>query len=283
MRPCAGCGHALPSVGRFCTNCGLAVGATPDRPTPATSPAQPQPQPQAQPRATKASTLRRVLPLVAVGMALALVAGVGALMMLTSGGDKGGDTGGAPTEQSTEPLVTTPISPETPSTPSTTDSPASPTDLAGTATATAPAQAADAFARDGTVVTYAAANMLDAEPTTAWRMNGDGSGQVLTFTFPAPVQLSEVGLINGYAKSDGAFDWYAGNRRVLTADWRFDDGTVATQTFTDTRDLQALPVGPVTTTTVTLTLTAVSPPGTGAASRDFTAISEVALVGTPAP
>ena len=194
----------------------------------------------------------------------------------------------APTAEAepTTPLVTTPIAPSTSAaaapTPTPTPRPtAQPTEQAGTASVTAPPPAPDGVSLDGSPVTYAATNLVDGQPTTAWRMPGDGSGQSIAFTFPAPVTLSRVGLVNGYAKTDGSFDWYSGNRRVLAAQWRFEDGTTVDQPLGESRDLQVIKVGPVTTTTVTLTLTTVSPPGTGASSRDFTAISEVSLVGTP--
>ena len=36
----------------------------------------------------------------------------------------------------------------------------------------------------------------------------------VTFTFDNAVTVTEVGLINGYAKNDPPHDWYAGNRRI---------------------------------------------------------------------
>jgi hypothetical protein len=94
--------------------------------------------------------------------------------------------------------------------------------------------------------------------------------------------LSEVGLVNGYAKSSGDLDRYRGNRRVRGVEWAFNDGTVVGQSFDDSRELQSLPIEPVTTTTVTLRLLDVSKPGCGRSARDYTAISDVSLVGEPA-
>ncbi len=108
------------------------------------------------------------------------------------------------------------------------------------------------------------------------------TGLELTFTFPEPVELSEVGLINGYAKSSGALDWYVGNRRVLAATWVFDDGTEVPQSLTETRQVQSSRVGPITTTTVVLRLDSVSQPGKGPSARNNTAISDVSLVGSAA-
>jgi hypothetical protein len=99
--------------------------------------------------------------------------------------------------------------------------------------------------------------------------------------------VSEVGLVNGYAKTasnaSGTYDWYAGNRRTLRVEWAFDDGTVLGQDLRQTRRMQPLTLDePVVTERVTLRLVEVSPPGTGPASRDYTALSEVRLLGAPA-
>jgi len=66
---------------------------------------------------------------------------------------------------------------------------------------------------------------------------------------------------------------------VLGVDWIFDDGTTFSQSFGSNRTMQQAAIKPVTTDTVRLRITAVSPPGKGRASRDDTAISEVVLIG----
>ncbi|MFT4286844.1 NADase-type glycan-binding domain-containing protein [Nocardioides sp.] len=156
-------------------------------------------------------------------------------------------------------------------------------DLAGEAVATAPATDNPGVDTDGQPTSYDASNMLDGDAGTAWRMAGDGTGQELTFTFSREVTLTEVGLINGYAKTGGEgedeLDWYLGNRRVLAVDWVFDDGTTIHQDLRETRDPQTRPVPDLATRTVTLRLTAVSAPGDGPAGRDKTSISEVSLAG----
>ena len=135
------------------------------------------------------------------------------------------------------------------------------------------------------MVRYLATNMVDGVPETTWRTPGDATGETITFTFDEPVALEEVGLINGYAKvgqdSRGVLDWYHGNRRVLQVEWTLGDGTVLAQSLDDTTVTQTLSVDGIETRTVTLRLVEVSPPGTGRASRDFTAISDVTLYGTP--
>jgi hypothetical protein len=64
--------------------------------------------------------------------------------------------------------------------------------------------------------------------------------------------------------------------------WVFDDGTKVRQKLDDSTDLQMVDVGDVVTSKVVLRLVTVSKPGKGDAARDYTAISEVSLVGDPA-
>ena len=123
--------------------------------------------------------------------------------------------------------------------------------------------------------------MVDGVADTCWRMPGDGTGMELTFTLAGPTELTEVGLINGYAKRAGKLDWYAGNRRVRSVEWVFDDGTVVPQSLSESRNLQTLQIDPITTSTVVLRLVSVSAPGQGPSARNFTPISEVSLYGTP--
>ncbi|WP_210438103.1 NADase-type glycan-binding domain-containing protein [Nocardioides xinjiangensis] len=132
---------------------------------------------------------------------------------------------------------------------------------------------------DGALVTYGAARMGDGDPATAWRVPGDATGQTVTITLPRPAVVTRVGIINGYAKQVAGVDWYLNNRRILAATWGFDDGTTVEQTFVQRPAVQRLQVPPVETTALTLTLTAVTPPGTGDLGRDYTAISEVSVTG----
>jgi hypothetical protein len=222
------------------------------------------------------------LPWLVGGVALLLVAVVGALLLVTDGGGTGRDPSGerataepAPSGEETNP----PRSPESTEEPPATEAPI---DLARYAAAEVPETATPNEDVSGNLVRYEARNLVDGVPETCWRMPGSGAGAEIVFGFPAPVVLTEVGLINGYAKTSGDLDWYRGNRRVLSAEWAFDDGTTVGQSLDDFRQLQSLPIDPVTTTTVTLRLLEVSKPGSGRSARDYTAISDVSLVGGPA-
>ena len=157
-------------------------------------------------------------------------------------------------------------------------------DLTPTARVDAPAPAPPSEDSSGNTVRYVATNMIDGLDETTWRMPGDGTGESITFRLDSPAVLTDVGLINGYAKvgedSGGLLDWYAGNRRIFEVEWSFDDGTVVSQTLRETADMQTLALDDVETERVTLRLLEVSEPGSGRASRDYTAISDVSLVGT---
>ena len=159
-------------------------------------------------------------------------------------------------------------------------------DLARGATATVPATAPPNEDTSGNMVRYDARQMLDGVPTTCWRMAGDGTGSELTFDLAKQSSISRVGLINGYAKTAPGpggqqLDWYHGDRRLVTVEWSFDDGTTLTQQLGDSTKMQTVDLDhPVTTSSVQLRLVKVSAPGSGPAARDYTAISDVTLQGS---
>jgi hypothetical protein len=234
------------------------------------------------------------LPWVLVALMLALVA-VGGVWLLLSADDESAaeppaTSVSASGEVSDEPAASSPAAEEpsssAPPPSETVPAAGDPVDVAASAIATAPATAPpneDAF---GNRTTYVAANTLDGSADTCWRMAGDGTGVELTFQLAGPTTMTRVGMINGYAKNAVVggrnLNWYVGNRRVLSAQWVFDDGTTVDQPLGATKKMQTIDLGgPVTTTVVRLRLVAVSSPGTGRSARDYTAVSEVTLVGTP--
>ena len=216
---------------------------------------------------------------------LMLVAVIGGLLLF-AGGDDERAADPAPGDNSAQndsaPPPSDQSSPSEPSGPTDpTPPPGEAQDVARFATPSAPVTAKPNLDTQGNLVRYAATNMVDGVAQTCWRMPGDGTGVELTFTLAGPTELTEVGLINGYAKRAGKFDWYAGNRRILSVEWVFDDGTVVPQSLSESRNLQTLEIDPVTTSTVVLRLVSVSAPGQGPSARNFTPISEVSLYGTP--
>ena len=321
MPVCTRCGHDL-DIGRFCTNCGHPVESrSPEAPdTPrhtlyadqhaaertARSTAlyadlyaeQPTHQYDHHPAAVTGShravgPTTRVWPAaLAAVLVLFVVGALGGWLLLGDDGveadapataaDTPRKPAETPSERSPEPSRTASPSDRPSDRPS--ERPARPRDVAAAASVVVPATAEPNQDTAGNTVGYEGANLLDGVPETTWRMPGDGTGETLVVTLGSPTELREVGIVNGYAKTAGPYDWYAGNRRVLVVTWAMDDGTVVEQELAETRDLQTLELTePVTTETVTVTLVEVSAPGTGAERRDYTAISELSLVGVPDP
>lgn len=137
-------------------------------------------------------------------------------------------------------------------------------------------------AQTGEPVTFEAAHLNDDDETTCWRVAGDASGDSVTITFDEPVQVSEVGMVNGYAKSYPGYDGYALNRRVLEVSWVFDDGTSVSQELGDDRAMQSMTVAPTWTKKLTIEIVEVSPPGGAPLGKDYTAISELMISGATA-
>ncbi|WP_199702234.1 discoidin domain-containing protein, partial [Jiangella rhizosphaerae] len=141
-----------------------------------------------------------------------------------------------------------------------------------------PGTAPDGVDSAGNTVRYTASNLVDGDPSTAWRVEGDAGGEEIVLTLPAARTITEVGIVNGYAKVDDESGdrRYGQNRRVLAVTWIFDDGTEASYELEETPDPQVFTLdAPVETTTVRVRLDEVSEPG----GRDFTAIGELSLIG----
>ncbi|TGN66142.1 zinc ribbon domain-containing protein [Nocardioides eburneiflavus] len=152
-------------------------------------------------------------------------------------------------------------------------------ELAGTVTFDVPGTAPPTQDFDGSLVAYEAGQMGDGDPSTAWRIAGDATGQKITMTLPETAVIHRLGIVNGYAKNVAGVAWYPNNRRILTATWQFADGSAIEQTFAERPGLQMMKVPPVATRTLSITINAVTPPGSGSLGRDYTAISEVSIIG----
>jgi hypothetical protein len=136
----------------------------------------------------------------------------------------------------------------------------------------------------GNPVSYMPEQMFDGKMNTAWRCNGNGTGQVVTFEFPAGTRIVEVGLVNGYAKVDPATgaQRYGEYRRITKATWTFANGTSFDQSLEDgVKTVQKLSIPSQPGDEVTLTIEASTSPGSNARGRDSVLISEVAF-GSPA-
>jgi uncharacterized RDD family membrane protein YckC len=145
-----------------------------------------------------------------------------------------------------------------------------------------PAQSPEGHDNARNTTSYDPANLFDDDATTAWRMDGDGTGSIIVIRLDQARTLTSVGVINGYAKTDpqNGEDRYLQERRVTSITWSFDDGTEVQQTLTDTTELQQLdlPSHP-STATVTFRIDATSGDGEFDPNHDFTALSEVAVEG----
>jgi Zn-dependent protease with chaperone function len=170
------------------------------------------------------------------------------------------------TSNASQPTVTTSTTPEPP------------TELASTAAASASSTAPDSVDDAGNPVSYDATNVMDDNMSTAWRVEGDGRGVTVTLDLPAMVHLTKVGLVPGYAKLDPTTgkDRFPENRRIREALWRFSDGTVLQQRFQDQPTMQRGTVD-VIASWITIEIVSTVP---GDPDHDYTAISEISLVGT---
>jgi hypothetical protein len=163
--------------------------------------------------------------------------------------------------------------------------PAGEHDLAATAQITAPASAKGHVDASGRTATYPPEAMTDTDPSTAWRMSGDGAGQTITLAFPRVVTVTGLALDPGFDKVGKHEDRWPENRRISSATFTADDGSAFTIDFATDPDLPAdsrlqsylLPT-PVTTRTISLQIEATDPAARGI--FDTTAISRLAVLGS---
>lgn len=132
----------------------------------------------------------------------------------------------------------------------------------------------------GNEVHYDGPMATDDDPETAWRCPGDGIGQDLVLTLPEGAVVAELGVVNGYAKTDPAdgSDRYPEYRRLTAVTWTFDDGTTVDQQLEDgEQDVQSIRVPPTQASSVTMTIRDSTDPGSNDPSRDAVLVSTVEL------
>lgn len=155
------------------------------------------------------------------------------------------------------------------------------TPVVGSATVSAiRASAARASGIDscGQPTSYRPANVLDGQFDTAWMTVDNGGGQYLEFTIAPGAQLTQIGLVPGYAKQDpcSGSDRFRDMRRIVEVRWTFDGGNPITQTLDpESPTMQTIAIAATTPSVVRLTITATTDVGT--AGFDYAPISEVTL------
>lgn len=130
-----------------------------------------------------------------------------------------------------------------------------PTSTAAIGGASATCESAPGVDSAGHPVRYKPSNVFDEDMTTAWRCDGDGSGQKLTVDLAETTKIGQLGLVPGYAKTDArsGVDRYAENNRITKVRWEFDDGTSIEQTFDPSpknRSMQSMRIPVVKTSQV---------------------------------
>ena len=135
----------------------------------------------------------------------------------------------------------------------------------------------------GQPVNYAPEQLSDGRLNTAWRCNGDGVGQVVTFEFPAGTSIVEVGLVNGTPR------WTGQRRQALRRvppdhqgdldlrEWRLLSAVAEGRDDNHAEVEHSVPAGD----RVTLTVEASTDPGSTARGRDAVVISEVVFGHSP--
>jgi uncharacterized RDD family membrane protein YckC len=215
----------------------------------------------------------------AVGAAALMVLGLGIWLGLhrSSGPNVQGAAPSSPGEMQAGAQVSSPASSDMSASTSTGEATSASTNVISGASASASATAPDSVDAGGNRVSYPASNVLDGDPTTAWRVPGNGQGITLTITLPQPVHLTQIGLIPGYAKVDpiDGVNRFRQNRRVKEVRWQFSNGSVVNQHFIDKPTLQRRRVDTITDV-VTIEILASRP---GDPHYNNTPISEVSLVG----
>jgi hypothetical protein len=137
------------------------------------------------------------------------------------------------------------------------------------------AVAPPAFDASGRQVTYEPENALDNDPSTAWRVEGDGRGVALTLDLGKRLPVRRLGLLPGYAKTDALdhTDRFPQNRRIARVRYRFDGGASVEQQFADRPVIQTMDVR-VETRRITIEILETVP---GDPNFDYTAISEIMI------
>lgn len=132
----------------------------------------------------------------------------------------------------------------------------------------------------GDLISYTPDNAIDGIPETAWRIPGDGVGQYIQLDFSRPTRVTEVRILPGYFKVDryDGTDRFWQNRRVRRVRLEFSDGRNVEAMLADEPSIQPVRVnaGPTSFVRIVILESTLPDQQNG---RDFTAISEISVVG----
>ena len=201
----------------------------------------------------------------AVGVAVALVAAIGWQVQARS-------TGPSPIGSGTRATAAGPSA-----APADDDQQSMPTcDVSGV-TIAASRTATDGIDSAQRRIGYAAENLVDGDPSTAWRAPGTGVGETIYLDFPQPCRLSGVRLLNGYQKTDPIdnTDRWKQNRRVSKIEIRTGAGAIVADLDVSTKRWQLVGVGASGVSQMSLQILGSAP---AKPARDYIAISEIQTV-----
>jgi hypothetical protein len=124
------------------------------------------------------------------------------------------------------------------------------------------------------VASYEASRVLDNDASTVWveGAEGYGLGEWIQLDLRAPALITRLQIANGYDRGPRFYE----NARVERALLAFSDGTIQAVAFNDERGMQDIPISPVRTTFVRLTIQSTY---SGTRWQD-TAVGELRLWGT---
>ena len=242
-------------------------------------PGTPSQAPMMVPARGKAGLIAGIAGLVVAVLALAV-----ALAVVVGGGGGGGndDNGVAARSGKDETRIAIATAPTSP--PSATAPPTTPPSVIEQLSpsgirAIAERQSSRQRCNNNEVNSYSAFNLIDGSDQTGWGAGAnDGTGASATITFDAPVQLTQIGLTPGYTKvgpraaqNCQAVSAWQFNRFVTAVEYRFDDGTTVTQSFTNDPVMQFIDVNVRTENVVLTILGTQRPPG----ADDDTILSEI--------
>jgi hypothetical protein len=148
--------------------------------------------------------------------------------------------------------------------------------------ATASRSAAPGKDACGNPNTYGPEKAVDGQRDTAWRIDGDGTGESIQLQFAAPIKVVRVGIIAGFDKIDpcDGTDRFFQGRIVRKARLNFDSGQTFDVALDRVRQIQYFDLPDVPSQQLQIIILATDPPP-AKNGRDLTAISEIEVWGRP--